>query len=169
MSILNTQHILVLEENKKLRFETMPFGFCKSLKQVIHMCLLKSRFEISDIFKNIENFKNGGGLEEYLKKDIKEIGGLLDMVKEVFLILDTDEPFQQKIEEALKHSTLIEFETEQTKDGRKIEINLVESPFSTEKMMEKDLLGSYYPIIWYILQIYYLPFMKTLIMKSKLQ
>ncbi len=159
MSTLLSQHIIELKDNKRIKLKALPFSFAWQLKDIIHETLKSSDFKASFILENLKN------LTDLTKKDLTEISGFLDIIKDIFFALDTNPKLQEKITAALENSTLITFDIDETKDGKKIETNVIEKEFNIDKMIEYNLQKDYYPIILSILKAYYLPFIPTLTMK----
>lgn len=159
MSTLLSQHIIELKDNKRIKLKSLPFSFAWQLKDIIHETLKNSDFKASFILENLKN------LTDLTKKDLTEISGFLDIIKDIFFLLDTNPKLQEKITAALENSTLITFDIDETKDGKKIETNVIEKEFNIDKMIEYNLQKDYYPIILSILKAYYLPFIPTLTMK----
>ena len=159
MSTLLSQHIIELKDNKRIKLKALPFSFAWQLKDIIHETLKNGDFKASFILENLKN------LTDLTKKDLTEISGFLDIIKDIFFALDTNPKLQEKITAALENSTLITFDIDETKDGKKIETNVIEKEFNIDKMIEYNLQKDYYPIILSILKAYYLPFIPTLTMK----
>lgn len=169
MSFLKAKTIINLGEGLELKLKQQSGEWSFDFKSVMNKAFEEKGLEpfsaIADVLKTLGSATEFSSLKDVDLKDIKDLAPAFDRAFNVYLILDTYKPLQDKIFELLKQSTLVEFKTETTKNDAIIKTEVKEIPFEIDFFITKDLQKYYYSIALEIIKMHYLAFFSTLTMK----